>query len=156
MMIPIDKSDKLLLNELVINGKQSMKELSAKVNLSPTPVYDRVKKLENEGVIEKYAAVINPEKLGFELIVYMQIKLIRHQEELFKQFSEHIMQFEEVAEAVMVSGEYDALLKLLLKDMNEYNEFVLKKISKIDIISHVISSFVISSVSGNTHVIAPR
>ncbi len=156
MMIPIDKTDKLLLKELVINGKQSMKELSAKVNLSPTPVYDRVKKLENEGVIEKYAAVINPEKLGFELIVYMQIKLIRHQEELFKQFSEHIMQFEEVAEAVMVSGEYDALLKLLLKDMNEYNEFVLKKISKIDIISHVISSFVISSVSGNTHVIAPR
>ncbi len=155
-MIPIDKTDKLLLKELVINGKQSMKELSAKVNLSPTPVYDRVKKLENEGVIEKYAAVINPEKLGFELIVYMQIKLIRHQEELFKQFSEHIMQFEEVAEAVMVSGEYDALLKLLLKDMNEYNEFVLKKISKIDIISHVISSFVISSVSGNTHVIAPR
>lgn len=156
MMIPIDKTDKLLLKELVISGKQSMKELSAKVNLSPTPVYDRVKKLENEGVIEKYAAVINPEKLGFELIVYMQIKLIRHQEELFKQFSEHIMQFEEVAEAVMVSGEYDALLKLLLKDMNEYNEFVLKKISKIDIISHVISSFVISSVSGNTHVIAPR
>lgn len=156
VMIHIDATDKLILKELVKNGKQSMKEISAKVNLSPTPVYDRIKKLENEGIIEKYAAIIDPEKLGFELVVYMQIKLIRHQEELFKQFAEHIMQFEEVVEVVMVSGEYDALMKLYLKDMTEYNDFVLKKISKIDIISHVISSFVLSSISGNIQAIMPR
>ncbi len=155
-MQKIDKTDKLILKELAVDGKQSIKELASKVNLSPTPVYDRIKKMENEGVIEKYAAVINPEKTGFELIVYMQVKLIRHQEELFKKFEEHIMQFEEVVEAAMVSGEYDAMLKLLLKDMNEYHEFVSKKISNIDIISNVISSFSIKKLLDNNTVISPR
>lgn len=155
-MQKFDNIDKCILKELVLDSKQSIKELSAKVNLSPTPIYDRIRKMENEGIIEKYAAILNPEKIGFELVVYMQVKLIRHQEELFRKFEKHIMQFDEVIEAVMVSGEYDAMLKLLLKNMNEYHEFVSKKISKIDIISNVISSFSIKNFGGNNNVIFPR
>lgn len=152
----IDKTDIKILRALTKDAKMSIKELAEKANLSATPVYERIKKMEKEGIIEGYSANINPQKIGLELVVYMQVKLIRHQEELFEKFAKHISQFEEVVEAVMVSGEYDALLKLYLKDMNEYHEFVSRKISKIDIISNVISSFAINKIKGEKTTILPR
>lgn len=145
-MIKLDAIDFKLIEALEKDSKQSIKQLAEGVNLSITPVHERIKKLEASGVINKYMAVVDYAKLGKSLVVYCQVTLTTHQEEPFRAFEAYINTLEDVVEANYIAGTYDILLKILLKDMNAYQEFVLKKISRMSIVSHIQSSFVIKNI----------
>ena len=149
-MITFDQIDLILLDELQRDSKQSVKELDRKVNLSITPVHERIKQLEALNVIQNYVAVVNPDALGKNLIAYCQVKLIRHQENLFEEFENYVKSLEEVQEASYMAGSYDFLLKLILRDMKDYQNFVVHKISKLDIISNIQSAFVIQNIKNTS------
>lgn len=151
-MITLDKVDLMLLNELQKDSKQSIKTLAEKVNLSITPVHERIKKMEACNIIQNYVAVVNANALGKKLIVYCQVKLISHQEKHFKQFEEYVSNIDEVLEASYMAGGYDFLLKIILSDMEEYQNFIIRKMAKLDIISYIQSAFVIQNIK-NTSVI---
>ncbi|MBW3518139.1 Lrp/AsnC family transcriptional regulator [Flavobacterium sp. NKUCC04_CG] len=151
-MTLLDPIDKKLLFELQIDSKQSIKQLAEKVNLSVTPVHERIKKLESSGIIKNYAAVIDPKLLGKKLLVYCQVTLVKHQGKLFEEFEEYVANLEEVLEASYIAGSYDFLLKLLLDDMDAYQNFVVHKISQLEIISQIKSSFVIRTIK-NTAIV---
>ncbi|MGB0496488.1 MAG: winged helix-turn-helix transcriptional regulator, partial [Kangiellaceae bacterium] len=120
MKTSLDKIDKKILSELQSNGRMSNVELSKKVHLSPSPCLDRVKWLEKEGYINHYAAVINHEKLGYDMTAYITVSLNKTTHNSFKQFKEEIITIEEVIECDMVAGGFDYLLKLSLKNMKHY------------------------------------
>ncbi|WP_435132866.1 Lrp/AsnC family transcriptional regulator [Formosa sp. A9] len=145
-MIKLDDVDFKLIQALEKDSKQSIKQLAETVNLSITPVHERVKKLEASGIIKGYNAVIDYTKLGKSLVAYCQVTLTTHQEEPFRAFEAYINTLENVVEANYIAGTYDILLKIILKDMNEYQEFVLKKISRTQIVSQIQSSFVIKNI----------
>ncbi|MRI63072.1 Lrp/AsnC family transcriptional regulator [Ornithobacterium rhinotracheale] len=151
----IDNIDKRILKELLINSKQSIKDLAQKVELSVTPVHERIKKLESTGIIKGYSANLDIKKIGFNLVVYMNITLIRHQEELDSEIANYINGLDEVVEAYFVSGDFDLMVKAVLRDMTHYQEFVLHKMSKIDIISNVRSYFVIKDIKDHNERIYP-
>lgn len=139
--------------------KLPIKHVAESVNLSITPVHDRIKKMEREGVIQKYVAVLDPNKLGMKLTVFMQIKLKEHQKMIFDELTQEIRQFGEILEAYFTSGDYDVLLKVLLKDMDDYNNFILERISRLTVIDGIKSSFTIRSIldDDNTcHLLTPK
>lgn len=142
----LDNVDLVLLHELQRDAKQSVKKLAEKVNLSITPVHERIKKLESANIIQKYVAVVNSNAIGKQLIAYCQVRLIRHQKDLFIEFENYIKTLDEVLEASYMAGGYDFLLKLVLSDMQDYQNFVVNKISKLAIISDVQSAFVIQNI----------
>lgn len=146
----LDQTDLVLLDELQKDSKQSIKKLAEKVNLSITPVHERIKKMETFGIIRNYVAVLNPNALGKNLIAYCQVKLTHHKEELFDEFENYVKGLDEVLEASYIAGSYDFLLKLLLKDMEDYQNFVVHKISKLDIISNIQSAFVIRNIQNDS------
>ena len=149
-MYVLDQTDLQLLDELQQDSEQSIKQLAEKVKLSITPVHERVKKLEQMGIIQKYVAVVNPKALGKKLVAYCQVKLLRHNGELFGEFENYISTLDEVLEASYMAGAYDFLLKLVLNDMEEYQTFVVHKISKLEIIANIQSSFVIQEIKNTS------
>ncbi|REH56562.1 Lrp/AsnC family leucine-responsive transcriptional regulator [Tenacibaculum gallaicum] len=151
-MHQLDDVDKKLLEELQKDCKQSIKQLAAKVNLSITPTHERIKKMEVNGVIDKYVALLNLETVDKSLIVYCQVTLIKHQESAFKEFEKYMSKIEEIVEVSYIAGVYDFLLKIVLKDMNEYQDFVLKRLSQLEVISNIQSSFVMKQVKNTTKI----
>ena len=149
-MIPLDSTDKALLSYLQHNSKQTNKELSNKLNLSVTAVYERIKKLEREGVIQKYIALVEPEKVDLELMVFCQIKLTQHSREYLTKFESEVTQLTEVLECFHVSGEYDYLLKVLVKDMEHFRMFMVSKLTTLQHIGSTQSSFSINKVKNTT------
>lgn len=137
-----DKYDMSILQEVQKNGKITVKELSDKINLSPTPTFERLKKLEKEGYIIGYHARLNLKKLGLSLIVMCNVSLKNHQKDIIEKFQEEIIRFDEVKECYHIAGMYDYLLKIVVKDMDAYQQFVSKKLASLDNIGNVQSSFV--------------
>ena len=146
----LDASDIRILQLLQENAQFTLKEISQKINLSMTPTHDRIKRLEQEGVIEKYVTILNKKKLGNPMIVYCNISLDKQQKNHFEEFEESIKQFPEVIECSVISGSFDYLLKVIVKDMSAYNEFYQKKLSDLQSVAHISSSFVMSEVKNTT------
>lgn len=109
-MYDLDQIDLKLLELLQKNGKMTTKEIAQRVHLSPTPVYERIKRLEKDGVIEKYVALVKAEKVGKELIVFCDITLKEHTKEIGYQFVSEIMSLKHVSECYNISGDYDLSL----------------------------------------------
>ncbi len=148
----LDKTDKKILSYLQKDSKTTTKELSIYLNLSNTAIYERVKKLEKNGVIEKYVAIINKEKIDKSFVVFCQIKLIQHKHEFVKKFEKEVIKFDEVLECYNVSGEYDYILKIVVRNMKAYREFLNNKLTTLDHISSTHSTFIINEMK-NTFVI---
>jgi len=151
-MYKLDPIDLQLITALQEDGKQSIKQLADIVNLSITPTHERIKRMEANGVIEKYVAIVNPKALGKNIIVYCQVTLVKHQEVNFKIFEDYVAEMDEILEVSYIAGAYDFLLKIILEDMNDYQNFVLKKLSKLDIISNMQSSFIIKQIKSTTKI----
>lgn len=149
-MHQLDKVDLQLIEELQKDSKQSIKQLANKINLSITPTHERIKRIESKGIIDRYVAIVKPESLGKTLIAYCQVTLVKHQEIFFKEFEEYVAGIDEIMEVSYIAGDYDFLLKILLKDMSEYQNFVVKKISQLEIISNIKSSFIIKQTKNTT------
>lgn len=142
----LDKIDWKLLEILQEDSKLTTKEIAQRVNLTSTPVYERIKRLEREGYIQKYIAVVNAEKIGKSLTVFCYIKLKQHSKKIGHQFVNDVILLEEVTECYNISGDYDFLLKILIPDMKHYQSFVLDKLGMIQNISSTHSTFVMGVI----------
>lgn len=148
-----DEIDKKLLLFLQQDSKQTTKELSYKLGLSVTAVYERIKKLENTGVISKYVALLDKHKINRDFIVLCHVKLTQHKKEYVLQFEREIMNLQEVTECFHVSGDYDYILKIGVKDMEDYRNFMLSKLTSLEHIASTHSSFMISEVKNTTAIV---
>lgn len=148
-----DETDKKLLFFLQEDSKQTTKELSYKLGLSVTAVYERIKKLENTGVISKYVAILDRHKIDRDFIVLCHVKLTQHKKEYVLQFEKEIINLHEVTECFHVSGDYDYILKISVKDMEDYRNFMLSKLTTLQHIASTHSSFMISEVKNTTVIV---
>ncbi|MCQ2141291.1 MAG: Lrp/AsnC family transcriptional regulator [Bacteroidales bacterium] len=142
----IDSTDIQILRCMQENARVTTKELAAKVNLSTTPVFERLKRLEREGYIQKYVAVLDAEKLNQGFVVFCSVKLRQMGKEIARDFTSRIKDIPQVTECYNVSGEFDYLLKIHAPDMKYYNEFLINVLGTIDSLGSVQSAFVMNSV----------
>lgn len=148
--IELDATDLQILRALQDNARLTTKELAARVNLSTTPVFERMKRLEKTGFIKKYVAVLDAEKLGRGFTVFCSVKLKQMTRGVARDFISVIRDVPQVAECYNISGEYDYLLKIQAPDMKYYNEFIINVLGNIDSIGSILSSFVMDEIK-NTH-----
>lgn len=149
-MNELDQTDLKLLKILAENSRHTNKELAALVNLSPTPVFERIKRLESKGYIKKYIAILDAEKFNQGFIVFCNIKLKQHDKKIGHQFVNDIMQIDEVVECYNISGDYDFILKVYARDMKNYQDFVFNKLGSVESIGSTHSTFVMAEIK-NTH-----
>ena len=145
----LDETDLQILKILQKNAKLTTKELADAVHLTPTPVFERQKRLEKKGYIKKYVAVLDAEKLNQGLQVFCKVKLKQINHKIADAFTHRIMRIPEVTECYNTSGAYDYLLKVRARDMKQYQEFVLNKLGEIEDLSSIESTFVMSEVKQN-------
>ncbi|ELR72350.1 Transcriptional regulator, AsnC family [Fulvivirga imtechensis AK7] len=148
--LKLDKIDFKLLNLLQHDAKMKHKELAAELGLTVTPVYERIKRLEKTGIIRKYVTLLDNNKVERELIAICMVKLEKHTLDNLKLFEEQTVKIPEVLECYHLAGEYDYMLKVVVKDMNAYQEFAVKKLSVIKNIATVQSSFAMSVLKDTT------
>lgn len=149
-MTKLDEIDIQLLKMLQRDAKANAKELCERLNLSKTPVYERMRRLENEGVITGYCAIVDNRKVGLPLVVFCNVSLSVHDDEHIERFKHDIAKINEVMECYSTGGFYDFLLKVVLKDLDEYNKFVFEKLTKVHGIAKMQSSFVLSEIIHKT------
>lgn len=146
----MDLIDKKLLQLLQTDSKKTTKELSLKLNLSVTAVYERIKKLEREGIIDKYVVLVNRSKVDKGFVVFCHLKLIQHTREFLTKFESEVVKLPEILECHHVSGDYDYILKIAVKDMEAYREFLVTKLTTLEHIGSTHSTFMISEVKNTT------
>ena len=146
----LDNIDKKLINLLQKDSKQTTKKLSLQLNLSVTAIYERIKKLEKEQVIKSYVALINKNKIEKSFLVFCHIKLIQHSKEYLSVFEKEVISLEEVAECFHVSGDYDYILKIYVKDMEAYRDFMVTKLTTLKYIGSTHSIFTIGEIKNTT------
>ena len=149
----VDATDKKLLFLLQSDCKKTTKELSLQLNLSVTAVYERIKKLEREGIIDKYVVLVNRSKVEKGFVVFCHLKLIQHTKEFISKFESQVVQLKEVLECHHVSGDYDYILKIVVKDMEAYREFLVTKLTTLEHIGSTHSTFMINEVKNTTVII---
>lgn len=148
-METLDEIDMQILRILQKNAKLTTKELADAVHLTPTPVFERQKRLERRGYIKKYMAVLDPEKLGQGLLVFCKVKLSQINREIADIFMHRIQRIPEVTECYNTSGNYDYLMKVRVADMKQYQEFILNKLGTIEHVGSIESTFVMSEMKQN-------
>ncbi len=142
----MDKIDRSILNLLQKDGKITIKEIAERLSLTTTPIFERVKKLEREGFIKSYKAILDRKKAGLQLMVFCNVTLNLHQTDYLKKFEKDIQQFPEVVECYHVAGMFDYLIKIYAEDMESYQHFLSNKLASLENISKVQSSFVMTEV----------
>ncbi|MCH2044914.1 MAG: Lrp/AsnC family transcriptional regulator [Saprospiraceae bacterium] len=146
----MDDIDRKILKELQLDCKQNVKEIAQKVGLSLTPTYERIRKLEQQQIIKSYVALVDRTKIGKQIIAYCQVSLIKHKKNLLDQFKQEILALSAIMECHHISGNFDFLLKIAVKDMNEFQLFINEKLAVVDGIATIHSSFVMDSVKDST------
>lgn len=146
----LDETDRKILRILQCNSDLTVKELAAKLHLSTSPTFERQKRLERDGYIERYMAVVNPHKVGNGIMVLCNIRLKQHSQELIQEFMNVVQNLEEITECYNTSGDYDFLIKVYAHDMKSYQQFMLNTLGTINCIGSLHSIFVIDETK-NTH-----
>jgi len=142
----MDAIDKRILMVLQNDAKANIKIIAEKSGLSVSPTFARIKKLEQLGYIKKYVALLDEVKIGKSIQVFCQVTLSIHSKEVIDNFKKQIAKLHDVMGCYHVSGNYDFLLKIAVKDMNEYQRFAVEKLSVIEGISNVQSTFVLEEI----------
>jgi len=147
LKIILDRTDRRILDELQKDGAISNLDLADKVGLSPSPCSRRVKALQESGIIQKTVALLNPKSLGLDMVAMISISMDRHTPERFENFETLVAGFPEVLECFLITGSSaDYLLKVIVQDMEGYQQFLLGKLTRIEGVSGVHSSFVMRKV----------
>lgn len=142
----LDRYDRLILEALQQNGRISNQELADSISLSPSPCLRRVRALEESGLIDRYVTLLNARKLGLTLVSFVQISMDKHTPDRFEVFEKTVADYPEVLECHLITGQSaDYLLKVIVKDMDAYQQFLLQKLLTIDGVGGVHSSFVLKS-----------
>ena len=150
--VSLDQKDRAILKLLQQNARITVKEISDKVNLSTTPVFERIKWMEETGVIKQYATIVDPAKLNKRLMVIVYVSLKQHNKTAGSKFVKTINEMNEVLECYSISGEFDFMLKIVVEDMNAYYDFHVNRLSEMENIGNVQSIFVMGVVK-DTHVL---
>jgi DNA-binding Lrp family transcriptional regulator len=142
----LDATDRRIIHQLQQNGKVTIKEIAESLGMSTTPVYERIKKLEREGFIEGYTAIVNKEKMGFQFVAFCAVSLESHHTDFIEQFESDVKSLPEVMECYHIAGMFDYLLKIYSTDMADYQKFITQKLAAISNIGRVQSSFIMTEV----------
>lgn len=145
----LDATDLRIMRLLQENARLTIKELGAEVNLSTTPVYERLKRLDREGYIKKYVAILDIEKLDQGFTVFCSVKLRQISLKRAEEFVATVRNIPQVTECYNISGRYDYLMKIHAKNMKAYQEFILNVLGEIDMIASIESMFVMDEVKHN-------
>ncbi len=148
----IDQKDLAILRLLQQNARMTVKEISQKIHLSTTPVYERIKRMEESGVIRQYAALVDPAKVKKGLLVICYVSLKEHSKTAGTKFIKTINSLDEVIECYNISGEFDFMLKIVVENMDAYYDFHVNKLSEAENIGNVQSTFVMGTIK-QTHVL---
>ena len=146
----MDKTDKKLLSLLQADSTLSLQSLAEAVNLTTTPCWKRLKRLEQDGVISKRVALLNPEKLGLLFTAFVLIKTTNHSHEWYSHFVETVTPFPEIMVFYRMAGEYDYMMKVQVEDMKCFDLFYKKLVNSVDEISNVTSTFAMEPLKYTT------
>lgn len=150
--IQLDETDLQLLRMLQADGRVTNAELAKSVNLSAPSVLQRVRNLERSGTIRHYTAILDAEKLGFRLTALTMISLSLHEAQPIERFRKAVIEIPEVTEAYHVTGEFDFLLKIVVRDIRHYEQLIRERLTKLRGISQIKSSFVLGVTKHSTEV----
>jgi Lrp/AsnC family leucine-responsive transcriptional regulator len=142
----VDKFDLAILKVLQEDARASLQDISKRVGLSPTPCWNRIRKMEAEGVIQGYTVRIDPSAIGFTETVLVQVTLESHTDETLYDFGRTLEQIPEVLEAYLVSGDYDYYIRIAVKDTRDYERLLRERLYRIPGIRHSKSSFVLRTL----------
>lgn len=145
-MYEIDEIDKTIISLLKLDAKLSIKEIADKVGITKTPIYERIKRLERSGIIQKYVAIIDEKKLGDYLIVFCSVALEEQKLKEINDFRKDVAQFPEVLECYLMGGGEDFLLKVKVKNLDDYHQFSSGKLAALENVKHIKSTFVLNVV----------
>lgn len=151
--VTLDDTDIRILTILQQHGKLSVRELAAKVNMSPTPVHERIKKLEALKVIDHYAAIINIDRVRQPVIFFVNIIMKEHSSKHGREFIKHITSFKEVTEFYTIGGEHDFMIKVMVADMKAYRNFFVEKLGEVGNIAKLQSIIVLDTIKRDSKVI---
>ncbi len=146
----LDKTDRKILNILQANGRITNAQLAADIGISPPGMLDRVKRLENAGIIQKYVALLDPEKVEHGTLAMVTVSLAIHRLQSIDRFTEEINKLDEVLECYHITGADDFLLKVAVGNIQEYEHFVLHKLTRIQGVNKINTSFILSTVKYDT------
>ena len=150
MKTPIDAIDRKILDILQEEGRISNAELARRINMSPPPTLERVKKLENRGYINRYVALLDPATMGLNCVTYVEVTLVRHGREGVEAFMSAITKLEEVMECHHITGGADFLLKVMTRDIPDYEDFILHKLTALPGVQHLKTLVVLSTLKQET------
>lgn len=145
-MAELDETDIALLRALQCDAKLTVKELGDRVHLSTTPTFERVRRLEREGYITGYAALVDTRKAGNSVVLWCNIRLVAHTHEYIKEFMDAVQDIEEITECYNTSGDYDFLIKVHTRDMAAYQDFMLNTLGTMRCLGSLNSVFIIGEV----------
>ncbi|AUM13674.1 Lrp/AsnC family transcriptional regulator [Ketobacter alkanivorans] len=149
----MDKYDQRILEELQADGRISNQDLADRIGLSPSPCLRRVRQLEEDGYIDRYVALLNADKLGLKMTALIHISMDKHTPERFENFEQKVSSFPEVQSCYLITGQSaDYILKVVVRDMDHFQSFLLGKLTRIEGVSGVHSSFVMRKVLDKTSV----
>ena len=149
----MDKYDQRILEEIQAGGRISNQDLAERIGLSPSPCLRRVRQLEEDGIIDRYVALLNPDKMGLKMTALIQISMDKHTPERFARFEQEVSSFPEVQSCYLITGQSaDYILKVVVRDMDHFQAFLLGKLTRIEGVSGVHSSFVMRKVVDKTSI----
>jgi DNA-binding Lrp family transcriptional regulator len=149
----LDEIDLSILRLLQQNARMTVKELAENVHLSPTPVHERVKRMERSGVIKQYVALLDAAKVGKSLMVICYVSLQQHNKDAGGKFIQAILGMDEVLECLTISGQFDFMLKVVAENMDAYYNFHVNKLSAMDNVANVQSAFVMGVIKQSWKVV---
>lgn len=148
----LDDTDFKILDLLQEDSRLTIKKLSSLLNLSTTPIFERIKKMEKGGYIKKYLTLLNDRKLGLKQVVFIQLTLKEHSRSYIEKFANEVKQFPEVMECYRITGNFDFLIKVLVTDIEAYENFILTKLSLLPNLGNVQSHIALSEAKNTTKV----
>lgn len=146
----LDELDRAILQELQTNGRISNVELAGRINLSPPATHARIRRLEQRGYIRRYVALLSPEKAGFDMLCFVHISLQLHQPEKIEAIRDAIQQMPEVLECYHVTGEFDYLLKVIIRNRKDLERFIISRLTPIPGVARIYTSLVLSEIKSTT------
>lgn len=152
--VPLDEKDKAILRLLQADAKITVREIAAKVHLSTTPVHERIKRMEDTGVILRYATLVNHAKVKKGLMAICYVSLKEHNKRSGAKFIKTVHELPEIVECYIISGEFDFMLKVAVENMDDYYDFHVNKLGQVENIGHVQSTFVMGTIKQSHQLIS--
>lgn len=149
-MLKLDDTDKRLLALLQEDAKRNVQEIASQLNLTKSPVYERMKKYDQEGIIERYVAVLDPSRIESLMVVFCSVSLESQKLEAIEKFSEAIADIPEVIECYLMGGANDFLLKVMVRDLQAYHQFSAGRLATLPNVAQIKSTFVLHEIKRST------